>query len=173
MTVELRDLISDLPVNALAAGDWVLSSLAALFSAGMPNGMDPGELGAGALAGGAAAAAAGAGAGGGGTARGDRGFRYTGTGDNTYRDSLSSDGTVVGVVPSGMRLVYDSVVRDANGTPTHYHVNPPGGGSGYLPAGSTSDTRPTMPPPARPSVVIDSGVDLARSSSAQTAGSRG
>ena len=173
MTVELRDLISDVAVHAVTAADSILSGLAALFSAGMPNGLGAGELGAGALAGGAAGAAAGSGAAGGGAARGDRGFRYTGTGDNTYRDSPSSDGTVVGVVPRGMRLVYDSVVRDANGTPTHYHVNPPGGRSGYIPAGSTSDTRPTPPPQAKPSVVIDSGVGLANTSSAQTAGSRG
>ena len=43
MTVELRDLISDLAVHAMAVADSLLISLFAL-SAGVSNGLDPGRL---------------------------------------------------------------------------------------------------------------------------------
>ena len=145
----------------------IADGIHALYAGGMPDGLGLGAAGLGAL--GASTAAAGAG---GAPGRGDRGFRYAGPGTAVY-DRPSDDGTVVGQAPAGGRLIYDSVVRDAGGNPTHYHVSLPGGPSGYVPASTTSDTRPTVPPPARPSVVIEGDHGLARSSSAQTAGSRG
>ncbi len=166
--MELYDLLVDVAAQAAAVADAALRGLSELYAAGASNGMDPGPLAGGAAAGGAAGGAAAAGSG----RSGDRGFTFP-DGDGTVFDRPSTDGTVVGKAARGGRLVYDGVVRDASGNPTYYHVNTPGGASGYIPAGSTSDTRPTAPPPPRPSVVIDSGVDLARTSSAQTAGSRG
>jgi hypothetical protein len=148
----------------------IADGIHALYAGGMPDGLGLGAAGVGALGAGVAGGAA-AGAGGT-TGRGDRGFRYSGRGTTVY-DRPSDDGTVVGQAPAGGRLIYDSVVRDASGNPTHYHVSLPGGPSGYVPAGNTYDTRPTVAPPARPSVVIEGGSGLARSSSAQTAGSRG
>ena len=138
----------------------------ALFAGGMPEGLGLGASTAGALGAGAAAAAGST------TRAGDRGFRYSGTGTTVY-DRPSDDGTVLGQAPTGSRLVYDSVVRDASGNPTHYRVSVPSGPTGYVPAGSTHDTRPTVRPPAKPSVVIEGGSGLAEASSAQTAGSRG
>lgn len=170
MTVELRDLIVDIAAHSVAVADSMLSSLSALFSAGMPNGLNPGDLVVGTAVGGGVGGSAVNGGGGG---DGNRGFRYTGE-DGTIRDSPYDDGRVVGDAPTGGRLVYDSVTRDSNGTPTHYHVNVPGTrGTGWIPAGNTSGTRPNVPPPPRPSVVIDSGAGLANSRAAQTAGSRG
>lgn len=58
MTVELRDLIGDLAVHAVTTADSILSTLFALSSAGMPNGLDPGVLAVGAGAGAAAGAGA-------------------------------------------------------------------------------------------------------------------
>jgi hypothetical protein len=164
MSVELRDLVVDLASSAVAFVDAAVSGLWALFAAGASNGLDPGPL-----AGGAAAGAAAGGAAASGGRSGDRGFRYSSGGTVVYD---SPGGTVVATVPTGGRLVYDGVVRDSGGNPTHYHVHPPGGRSGYVPAGTTSDTRPTPPPQRKPSVVIDSGIGLANTSSAQ-AGSRG
>lgn len=163
MTVEFHDLIVGIALQAVAVADPVMSGFWALFAAGASNGVDAGPLAVGT---GTALAAGGAAAGGG---RGDRGFRYSSGGTVVYD---SPGGTVVATVPTGSRLVYDGVVRDSGGNPTHYHVHPPGGRSGYVPAGTTSDTRPTPPPPRKPSVVIDSGIGLANTSSAQ-AGSRG
>lgn len=53
--VELNDLMGDIARHALAVADSLVSSLTALFSAGMPNGLGPGELAVGASAGVAAA----------------------------------------------------------------------------------------------------------------------
>ena len=168
MTVEFLDLVSIIALNVGAVVDSALDGLGALYAAGAPGGVDPGPLVAGTAAGGIAGGAAAAG---GDRGSGDRGFRYTPEGGATVYDSPTG-GTSVGQLPAGGRYVYDGVVRDSNGNPTHYHVNPPGGTPGYVPAGDTVDTRPTVAPPPRPSVVIDSGIDLAKSSSAQTAGSR-
>ena len=147
--------------------DFVLATVDALYAGGMPEGLGLGASAAGALGAGAAAAGAGRA-----TGAGDRGFRYSGPGTTVY-DRPSDDGTVLGRAPTGSRLVYDSVVRDASGTPTHYRVSVPSGPTGYVPAGSTHDTRPTVRPPAKPSVVIEGGSGLAEASAAQTAGSRG
>ncbi len=172
MTGELQQTIVDLVQQAGALLD---SALRALYAAGASGGMDAGPL----AAGGAAGAAAGAGAASGGDGddrdrsdRGDRGFRFP-TGDGSIYDGTGSGANRVGRAPIGGRLVYDQIARDAGGNPTHYHVNSPGGATGWIPAGNTSGTRPTAPPPPRPSRVVDSGAGLARSASAQTAGSRG
>ena len=49
--LELSDLMPDIASQALAIADSLLGSLHGLYSAGMPNGLGPGELGVGAAAG--------------------------------------------------------------------------------------------------------------------------
>lgn len=169
MAVEIQDIIARIASDCVAWAESALSTLSALDSASMPNGLNPGDLVVGTAVGGGVGGSAVNGGGGG---DGNRGFRYTGE-DGTIRDSPSDGGTVVGDAPSGGRLVYDSVVRDSNGTPTHYHVTVPGGPSGFIPAGNTSNTRPTVAPPSKPSVVIDGGAGLANVSGTQVAAARG
>ena len=115
-----------------------------------------------------AAGAAGAGGAAGGGSPADRGFTY-GRGD--VHSGPSYDSSVVGNLPNGGRELYTETTT-VNGE-TWYHVSPPGGGSGWIPANQTTSTRPTVPPPTPPTHVNPSGVGLAETSGAQTAGSRG
>ncbi|HET7700349.1 MAG TPA: hypothetical protein VFM06_05720 [Candidatus Limnocylindria bacterium] len=172
MTGELPQTIVDLVQQAGALLDGALRTL---YAAGASGGMDAGPL----AAGGAAGAAAGAGAASGGdrddrdrSDRGDRGFRYA-SGDGSIYDGTGSGAERVGSAPNGSRLMYDQIARDAGGNPTHYHVNSPGGATGWIPAGNTSGTRPTAPPPPRPSRIVESGPGVAGVRSAQTTGARG
>ena len=161
--VELYDLIVGILSQAVAVADAALRSLYDLCAAGASNGMDPGPLAGGATAGGAAGAA-GAASGGDGN---NRGFRYT-NGDGTLYVGPGSGSTRVGEAPNGGRLIYDQVTRDGNGNPTHYHVNVPGGSTGWIPAGNTSDTDPTPAP-----VLTGDSKREAKLLSPQTASARG
>lgn len=122
-----------------------------------------------------AAGAAGAGFGGGsttgegaGSSFGDRGFTY---GSGPIHSAPSYDSSVVGNLPRGGRELYTNTTT-INGE-KWYHVNQPGGSSGWIPANQTTSTRPTVPPPAPPTHIAPSGAGLATSAGAQTAGSRG
>lgn len=169
MLLELGDYAIGAALHRLISAASVVQIM---YAAGCGNCFDLGALSLGGAAAAAAAAAAASGAVGGAAGGADRGFRYAGD-DGTVRDSPTADGRVVADVPSGSRLMYDSVVRDANGTPTHYHVKSPGGGTGYIPAANTSGVRAPSPVPGRPSVVTDTGAGTATVAAAQTASGRG
>ncbi|MEP7081509.1 MAG: hypothetical protein ABI841_00885 [Chloroflexota bacterium] len=86
MALELRDLIADLAVHAVAAAGSALGCLFDLYSAGASNGLDPGPLvvggGAGGVAGGAAVGS-GSGTTGSGTGDGTTGGSNVGRDDAT------------------------------------------------------------------------------------------
>ncbi len=166
--VELYDLIVAIASRAVALADPALRSLYDLCAACASNGMDPGPLAGGAAAGGAAGAGAAGGGDGNDRGRSDRGFRYT-NGDGTLYDGAGSGSTRVGEAPNGGRLIYDQVNRDGRGNPTHYHVNVPGGPTGWIPAGNTSDTRPGGSAP----ILHNPDKPLPRPSFVPTAGARG
>lgn len=88
------------------------------------------------------------------------------------RETPDASAKVVAEPPSGTRLVYRRLIDPGTG-PTWFFVEHPGGKSGWIAAADTGTTRPTVPPPAKPIKVVDSGVGLATPSSAQTAAARG
>jgi hypothetical protein len=101
----------------------------------------------------------------------DKGFVYKNQrGDGTVHADPSADSEVVGTPPNGSRLMYDQVSE--SGGRRWYHVNPPGGRAGWLPASDVSCDRPTAPLPPKPDRVTDCDIPLANPSSAQ-GGSRG
>jgi hypothetical protein len=127
--------------NCSSAGDcWGTGAAAAAAAAGA----------------GAAAGAAAAGRGQNGSGRGKKGFTfYLPMGAKGFpgapRGGLQSfpgAGDHVGTPPVGTRMVYDDTIEYND--QTWYHVNLPGGGSGWLPKSDTWPTRPVAPPPPPP-----------------------
>jgi hypothetical protein len=101
----------------------------------------------------------------------DKGFVYKNQrGNGTVHADPAADSDVVGTPPNGSRLMYDQVSE--SGGRRWYHVNPPGGRAGWLPASDVSCERPTAPPPPKPDRVMDCDIPLANTSSAQ-GGARG
>jgi hypothetical protein len=103
----------------------------------------------------------------------DKGFTYTPR--TAYgRSGPSKTAPTVATLSSGGRFLYRSTTRAADGE-TWFEIAPPGmsGGTAWVPGSELSCRRPVPPPVQRPSKVVDSGVGVARSASAQTAGSRG
>lgn len=99
----------------------------------------------------------------------DKGFVYS-VGNGTVHADPSAGSAAVGEPPNGSRLMYDRVSN--SGGERWYHVQNPGGRSGWLPSSDVSCTRPTNPPPPRPDRIMDCDIPLAETSSAQ-GGSRG
>jgi hypothetical protein len=100
----------------------------------------------------------------------DKGFVYKDQrGNGTVHADPSADSEVIGTPPNGSRLMYDRVSE--SGGRRWYHVNNPGGRSGWLPASDVSCERPTAPPPYR-GPIRDCDIPTADTSSAQ-GGARG
>lgn len=94
---------------------------------------------------------------------------YSGTGAVYADPSAGSD--AVGEPPRGARLMYDRMSN--SGGERWYHVQNPGGGSGWVPSSDVACTRPTVPLPPRPQQTGDSDVPpLAECTAATTAGAR-
>lgn len=103
----------------------------------------------------------------------DKGFAYT-PGTANARSGPSTSATAVATLPSGGRFLYRSTTRTPDGE-TWFEVVPPGlnGGTAWVPGTELSCRRPVPPPVTKPSRVVDTGIGVAKTSSAQTAGSRG
>jgi len=100
----------------------------------------------------------------------DKGFvYYSGTG--AVHTDPSAGSAAVSTPPRGSRLMYDRM--SGNGGARWYHVQNPGGGSGWVPASDVACTRPTVPPPSKPTRVLDCNIGLAVPSAAQSTSSRG
>jgi hypothetical protein len=102
----------------------------------------------------------------------DRGFVYKNQrGDGTVHADPSAGSEVVGTPPNGSRLMYDRVSE--SGGRRWYHVNPPGGRSGWLPASDVSCERPTNSPPPKPDRIRDCDIPLAETHGPSGMGGRG
>lgn len=101
----------------------------------------------------------------------DKGFVYFNhRGNGTVHADPSPVSDVVGTPPNGSRLMYDRVSN--NGGERWYHVNPPGGRSGWLPSTDVACERPTNLPTQRDQIRDCNLPPLANTSSAQ-GGARG
>jgi hypothetical protein len=102
----------------------------------------------------------------------DKGFTYT-PGTANGKSSPSQDAPRVATLSSGWRYLYRST-RKVGGE-TWFEVVPPGlgGGTAWVPGSELSCRRPVPPPVPKPSKVVDTGTGVAKTQSAQTAGSRG
>jgi hypothetical protein len=100
----------------------------------------------------------------------DEGFVYTDK-PTSVRSEASGAAAAVAQPPSGSRLLYREYRRV--GGRTWFHVQTPGGTSGWLSGDDAACTRPQAPPPPRPSKAIDSGKDVGKASSWDFGGARG
>lgn len=101
----------------------------------------------------------------------DKGFVYYGKGEGKLRSDPSGSSDVVGQLPRGTRLVYDRITN--SGGERWYHVNHPGGRSGWMPSSDVVCERPTNPPPPKPDRVVDCDIPVAPSTSPGPTGARG
>lgn len=102
----------------------------------------------------------------------DKGLAYT-PGNATGRSGPSKSAPKVATLASGGRYLYRST-RLAEGE-TWFEIVPPGmgGGTAWVPGSELSCKRAVPPPVLKPDRIVDSGIGVAKTSSAQTAGSRG